>query len=534
VEYRRLEAPREDGAALVEPTFPQVPATIAANLERRSGYQFDFFGRTFADLSRQAREELHREATAWTASYRDVVRRAFDPSQKFLLAGHQPQLFHPGVWFKNFALGSLAAEHDAVAINLIVDSDTVKSTALRVPGGPVGHPHTALVPFDDKGPVIPFEERAVRSPETFHSFGDRAARQIAGLVPNPLVREYWPLAAARLAATGNLGAALAQSRHQLEGQWGAATLEIPQSRVCQLPAFAWFTAFLFADLARLRDAYNESVHEFRRLHHIRSTAHPVPDLAMEGPWIEAPYWIWTREDPQRRRLFVCRRGREMLLTNRSGLEIRLPAAEGDPEAAVERLLDLPRQGIRLRCRALITTLWARLFLSDLFLHGIGGAKYDQVTDALIARWFGLEPPGFMVLSATLQLPAPRRRVTAEHARDLARQLRELTWHPEVAVRQAIQPGNCKQAEELIAAKSRWVGTAQTPENAHARWQEIRRINEALQPWVAKQRERLLLDRAALSSALKAEGVLSWREYAFCLYPERLLRDFFALTASVDP
>ena len=31
-------------------------------------------------------------------------------------------------------------------------------------------------------------------------------------------------------------------------------------------------------------------------------------------------------------------------------------------------------------------------LSDLFIHGIGGAKYDELTDEIIRRFFGIEPP----------------------------------------------------------------------------------------------------------------------------------------------
>ena len=51
-----------------------------------------------------------------------------DPRGLIFLAGHQPELFHPGVWFKNFALGDLARRYQATAVNLVIDSDTVKST----------------------------------------------------------------------------------------------------------------------------------------------------------------------------------------------------------------------------------------------------------------------------------------------------------------------------------------------------------------------------------------------------------------------
>ena len=68
------------------------------------------------------------------------------------------------------------------------------------------------------------------------------------------------------------------------------------------------------------------------------------------------------------------------------------------------MAELARSGVKIRSRALVTTLWARMVLGDLFIHGIGGGNYDLVTDRIIERFFGRQPPGFMILSATLHLP----------------------------------------------------------------------------------------------------------------------------------
>jgi len=567
LEYRRLRAPREDRGALVEPPWSEVAATVEANRRLRGLYTVDIRGVSLAALARQARRELLAEAVRYTATYVDlsaegpvaqppsavlplaVPDSAVLPSRGRLghtdsseplvfLAGHQPQLFHPGVWFKNFALDHLAERHGAVAVNLVVDSDTMKSHAVRVPGGTAAHPQSAAIPLDEPWPVVPFEERQVLDRPLFSAFGRRAADHMAGLVPDPLLRDYWPRAVARLEHTGNLGDCLAQSRHQVERCLGLRTLEIPQSRVCQLRSFAHFTAFLLAELPRLVTVYNEVVHEYRRIHRIRSTAHPVPDLAVEGSWLEAPYWIWTAADPRRRRLFVGRRGRQLLLSDRHALEIPIDLEpDGDADRAVDALLGLAARGVRLRSRALVTTLFARLILGDLFLHGIGGAKYDQVTDAIIERFFGLQPPGFMVLSATLLLPVARQRVTAQAARQIDRQLRDLDYHPDAVldaagrsrqdVGQAFQPASSCEARDLIAAKKQWIASPLTPENARTRWREIRRINSALQPFASGRREELLRRRTEMASALAAEAILSWREYAFCLYPERFLCEAFA-------
>ena len=136
-----------------------------------------------------------------------------------------------------------------------------------------------------------------------------------------------------------------------------------------------------------------------------------------------------------------RRDRDRLvLADREQLELALPfSVDGDHGPTADGLVELAAGRVRVRSRAMVTTLFARLLLGDLFLHGIGGAKYDQVTDALIERFFGLRPPGYLVVSATLHLPIARPRVTGEDLRTIAWRLRELCWHPEKAAQQAACP-----------------------------------------------------------------------------------------------
>ena len=528
LEYRRLRAPQTAGTALVDPPWREVSDAVAENRRRVGACDYDFQGRSWAQLAQQARAELVTAAQQWTVQYRDLPARQPAAATSLFLAGHQPQLFHPGVWFKNFALGELARRHGALAINLVIDSDTIKTAAVRVPTGSASRPQVVQVPLDETGPPIPFEERPIHDAALFRSFGRRAAERIRPLVQEPLLDTFWPLVQARAEATGNLGAALAQARHQLEGVWGADTLEIPQSHVCELPAFAWLMAHLLAHLPRLRMIYNEVVAEYRRTHHIRSTAHPVPDLAVDGDWLEAPFWIWTTAEPRRRRLFARQRDEELLLTNRHGLEIALPlSADSDPTAAVEQLLGLSHQGIKIRSRALVTTLWARLVLSELFVHGIGGAKYDQVTDALLAQFFGVQPPRYSIVSATLHLPIPHTPVRADEVPALDQQLRHLTYHPERSL--ASEEAAARRDDgvlELIEAKRHWIRTPQTPENAATRFAEFHRINAALQPSVAAERQALLERREQLTVALRSEAILASREYPFCLFPAEMLRREF--------
>ena len=58
-------------------------------------------------------------------------------------------------------------------------------------------------------------------------------------------------------------------------------------------------------------------------------------------------------------------------------------------------------------RGPMTTMYLRFYLSDLFIHGIGGAKYDELTDEIIRRFFGIEPPRYLTATATIRLPIDR-------------------------------------------------------------------------------------------------------------------------------
>ena len=504
IEYRRLRAPQEDGGTLVDP-----PRTVVGDLVHHNQAILERFG-IQADETRRA---LVAAALNYTRQYRDCD--AIAAESPVFIAGHQPQLFHPGVWYKNFVLGELAQEHGGVAVNLVIDSDAMRSASIRMPTGIVANPRLETIPFDQAGGETPYEEHAILDRSLFESFGSRVRESIEKICPNAMIREFWPKVIERSRHQNNLGLAISQARHIVEGEWGSATLELPQSRLCELPGFRCFAIRLLSDATRLRSVYNEAAAEYRRVNHIRSKAHPVPDLTTFDGWTETPFWIWTVDQPRRRRLFAQGAGGEVRLTDRENLDLSLSSS---PEVAVDQLEAFERRGIKVRTRALITTMFARLMLGDLFIHGIGGAKYDQVTDAIIRRFFEMEPPAYLTVTATLRLPIQRPGVSDVDLHVVESRLRELEFHPERWL-----DGLNTSVQEKTAEKDRWIATPQTRENARERCQAIRHINEALQPEVARLREKLLVEQDSLRDALKIEKLLASREFAFCLYPAEQLR-----------
>jgi hypothetical protein len=506
---RVLRAPAGDGAILAAPPLAEVGDLLLANPRRLDCCQ------SLADLRRQARAEA-------LAAARNYLNQAGEPlpdfgpgaAESFLLAGHQPDLFHPGVWAKNFALHGLARAHGRTPLNLLVDNDTLKSTGLRVPEapGPGGLPHLRTVLFDRMAGEIPYEERAVADPGLFASFADRTERLMRGWGFEPMLPDFWSEVRRQQERTPRIGECFASARRAFERAWGCHNLELPLSELCRTASFHRFAAGLLADLPRFHTLYNAAVHDYRRRNGIRSSNHPVPDLAKKEGWLEAPFWGWRTGQTRRGRLFA------RLSPERIELRADAETWPSLPSTGLAAAWgDLEGRGFKVRSRALTTTLFARLFLADLFIHGIGGGKYDELTDALIRGFYGLEPPAFLVLSATLWLPVahePAGKLLARH-RVLARRRRDLYWNPQRHLDGA-----------LAAEKAAWIARpADTPPERRTRFETLRRLTAALRPALQGQRAELAAELAGVDSALAAATLLERRDYAFCLYPAATLRTF---------
>jgi hypothetical protein len=263
--------------------------------------------------------------------------------------------------------------------------------------------------------------------------------------------------------------------------------------------------------------YNDALRLYREINRLRSKSHPVPELARDDDWYETPFWVWQNVQPQRKHLFARQVGAGIELTDRDRFQATLSLSnDSDAENASHQLAELAAAGVRVRPRALITTMYARLVLSDLFYHGIGGAKYDQLTNLLIDRFFGLIPPNFMTLTATILLPIEREPFDEDELSRIHRQLRELCFHPE---KYAIISAETKQ---LAETKQRWIETELPRGERRPRQMAIEQVNAALQPAVAQQRAELLKRQEYLAKVRQREGILGVRDYSFCVYPEESL------------
>lgn len=566
--------PTLHGQKLISPPMEKVASWIrGACLEANSvggdgtGLTgLDVCGMDLASLRLAARQSAVELATLYTSQYRHVSfgeAKSYETTSKSLssnelskaqtgstrlgsatdlsrgpivMGGHQPDLFHCGVWFKNFLLSDISKATGAVAIHFLVDNDLCRTTGVHLPvwieeslQSRRWQDQTIL--YDSPREPVPWENCFLRDPSLWRSFPDQIRKNMPLMHGEPLVDRLWQHSESEAKAGTPLGELLSRARHRLEEELGLKTLEVPLSHLVSTPEFARFSLHLLNDLPRLHGIYNSELNQYRESHRIRNHAQPLPNLDRAGSWFEAPWWYYPARSQVRFPLWVCHSGDDLILSNRQGWEIRI-TYPAHSDSAVEQWLAVLSDGGCLRPRALLTTMYARLICSDVFVHGMGGARYDQLTDRIIARYFGVHPPPVVLATATLHLPLENLTDELLEPMDdkiagLQQHLRAAHSNPEHALRlgESEMPIHLQHELQQLRADRQALLSNIPPKGEKWEWHtKMKRINERLcelaKPSLDKIQSRL--DRC--HSIQRQQAAVLSREYSFCLFPIETIVD----------
>lgn len=505
-----LAAPAEDGGLLFWPSARTWAVLVEENRRARRACSIELAGCSVGEL---------------------IAGQLSGPP--IVMTGHQPGFIHPGVWAKSVAASCLAVSLGSRAEFVVVDSDaplrlilpwprvaggliTIESAA--VPGGGLSYeqlPPTPAAEWQTFFAGVP-QDGIDQAGSTWRAFvrgfsevGGPAGyvdRWIAGITA---VERLLDIGSPRCVRVSDLfaGAALGGS----EGEIGSC-----------------FVAHLLLNAESLAAAYNAALATYRLGRGIRGRQHPMPDLAADGERTESPFWILHNSQP-RQRLFVSRRGAHavqlwagdspLCVLNRSAL-LRHPL----------KILAAGLGCSRIRPRALALTMYARLLACDLFVHGIGGAKYDQIADDVVRRFFGVEPPAYVCASATCRLRLPRFEVTEADLLAAMRAARDLRYNPQRHAGSSLLKATAETASVLARRAAAVAEASRLREQApgqhaerRAAFARIREANEALlaaMPGAAEAARRRL---AEVGARLEHDRIARSREWFFALYSQAELR-----------
>jgi len=196
------------------------------------------------------------------------------------------------------------------------------------------------------------------------------------------------------------------------------------------------------------------------------------------------------------------------------------------EENLHGLKALVKAGVKIRPRAITTTMFSRLFLSDVFIHGIGGAKYDTVTDEIIQEFFGVTPPDFITISATLFLPFETYEVDAQTVQECHRVVNDMRYNPERYAAQEIKKNAAfisvtREKQRLL----REIATGSTEEKGRC-FLQIKELNTKLLNLISAELQKKQRGIKSMNEHLVYNKVARFREYPICIYPRQVLEEYF--------
>lgn len=455
------------------------------------------------------------------AALRADLRRALGWRPPVVIVGHQVEFFHAGVFAKTIAAHHLHQRHGGTGAFLVADSDVPKDRALAVPypeGDAIERRQVAL-------PPLAFDRPAEFQPRHPCHAWAAAFDELRAAIPWIAQTPFDTFVSAWQASCGpdaTFADNMQAARMAVEAELGLGDLaQVRMLALARTPAFRAYVAHYILHAHEAADAYNAAQAAYRKRHKLRNPHRPVEPLRMDGDRVELPFWVVHPEQP-RRRLFA---------TPADGI-IRLDA-DSDPLAELEPAtlssssnLDTPwpfeAAGYTIRPRALTLSSFVRLFVADLFVHGIGGTRYDEVTDDLIRRFLGIELPPIACVTATAHLPIEAPDVDAAAVQAARITLRDMHYNPQRHF--ADLPAELlDQRESLILRSDGMRGSGPRYHTIRkAIFHEIRALNARLVAGRAEAVEAQKRKITQLEHAARQAAIARDREYFFALHPRETL------------
>jgi hypothetical protein len=470
-----------------------------------SQYSFAILNQSFKEVRERSQKEVVGKALSFSKKFDLDIEEKINPAYQYIIqTGHQPIFFHPGIWIKNILLNELLKSP-------IPD----KSLGLNIPC-----PSLELITKfnrDISRRLKPLESENRDILNNFKNFS-RCLENSSRFFNQNYTK-------------GNLGEFLGLARRLYEKEIEPTYLEIPFSQICNSDEFLSFFLEITESIESFSKIYNNKLDEYRKLFKIRNRAHPSPDLIIKEGLTELPFWIWEKGG-QRRKIFILKEEEGNCLYNDSCGKIFLIEKDGLKSLSSLKIL-LKERGLKIRPKALLLTLYNRLFISDLFIHGLGGAKYDLVTDEIIREFFKVEPPHFLVASCTLHLNFKSSSGRSDSKMSaLKEKIRDLEFNPERYVdqlsltkKEEIQMGELAEKKTELIKKIRGALTSA----------EKRKISEEIKALINFMVEKVRPLKCELNKKLedgeekiKQAKVYTFREFPYCFFSAKTLRNLLNL------
>lgn len=423
---------------------------------------------------------LINAAKQYTADILEINLNKTIPNSKngLVITGHQANWHSCGVWLKTVLASTLAKFKTATAIQIIVDHD-IYNTSLTVPVKIDTSLSKKIFKMDRSSPLLPVEFRKLNIDDSMHN---TIKRHHDFSVLADLIDDNFFL-------NDNIKPADYITRYQalINQRLGLNVLYLPTSRLSELPAFLEYLDGTINRREEFAQMYNNAFEKIG--------LSGIKKLEI-GKYTELPFWVI--KDRQRDTLKIKTQASNVIYFKNNEYHIK----------------GLNDCRFRFRPKAVALTLFLRQHASDMFIHGIGGAKYEKMVDELIVNFYNQKPKSYTVASMTKYLFETENEKIYSNPKNLDQQIRKIKFNPENYLPLNKSISQLVLVDKKNKLKEKLKTDQITLEDKRKIHHGISNINKHLLRSLDHKIERLYENKKLIETRKKQQEILYNRNYFF--------------------
>lgn len=319
-----------------------------------------------------------------------------------IVTGHQPNWHHCGIFAKNIITDKLARQTGGTAVQLVLDHD-ICNTSMSLPESDNnGFLRFKTVPLEQKQQEIPLEFRPVPSKEQLRKFIDSVSKISIGSFCSEIWYRNPCSIIENTRSCRNAADTITQQQAQLNRAFGLEIMYLPISFMSQTSSFIDFVCSVICNAVGFVRVYNKAIKNKRQTDNLKpnQTVRPLKTDYLNNI-IELPFWFVSKTS-KRTSLYVSLNDKSL----RIGTTDKIVGTIDSSDDRKPQFLEiLKKNKCVIRPKAVTLTLFTRLYLADLFVHGTGAGNYEYITDYLIRNYYRTSKLNFGIATATMALSA---------------------------------------------------------------------------------------------------------------------------------
>ncbi|MFH1453759.1 MAG: hypothetical protein ABIH00_07245, partial [Armatimonadota bacterium] len=412
--------PKKNKVYLCKPKYKEWLSMANKSMIDRLAWNFNVCGTEAPKFKDAVKKDILTSAYSFCRE-KNIKLKEKDFNSYVFTTGHQATFYHPGVWIKNFLINEYSKNDNITGLNIWLDYEEGCQESFSVPYVKSGNLHKKNIPFN-----VPFCANVsyMLAPPTgnlwecFYSQIKALLKTLPGDKPLKNFEHYRESAKYAFGVSKNLSEFISLSRRHFEGDRNY--LELPASIISGHESFLAFFLDILNKIDVFNLIYNDVLYNYREAHSIRSDANPFPSLRLHDNLYELPFWV-ILPGGQRAGLWYDKSKNSLYAKNEKILKL-----SRNNDSSIEILKN---SEYRIIFKAVTLMMYFRTFVSDLFLHGVGGAKYDVITDEIIQKYYKIKPPSYASATLTLYMDLPDVKYNEKERFETEKKLIQIKHNP---------------------------------------------------------------------------------------------------------